>query len=172
MFSVTSRSLPTSCSSYSQPTTPTMLPPLPGEVREPLVQKVSPTNIQVTLDSITVQWEPPQRLPEEATEILYTLAYASEAEDGNLGDFIEVANLKDTTTVIDGLTMDTLYTFKAKVRYRRLSMNESMWLQVLTNEGASEFSNMLTIKTMSDQTDLGKFEDQVMGKLTFLISLK
>merc|ERR1711971_541714 len=31
-LSMTSRSLPSSCSSYSQPTTPTMLPPLPGEV--------------------------------------------------------------------------------------------------------------------------------------------
>merc|ERR1711934_1172699 len=31
-LSMTSRSLPTSCASYSQPTTPTMLPPLPGEV--------------------------------------------------------------------------------------------------------------------------------------------
>ena len=44
-------------------------------------------------------------------------------------------------------------------------MNDSMWLQVLTNEGTSEFSQMLTIRTMNDQTDLGKFEDQVMGKL-------
>merc|ERR1711971_382471 len=134
-LSMTSRSLPSSCSSYSQPTTPTMLPPLPGEV---------------TLDSITVRWEAPQRLPEEATEISYTLAYAPEAEDGN---FIEVENLHDTTTVIEGLTMDTLYTFKAKV---------------LTNEGASEFSRELTIKTMSNQTDLGSFEDQVMDVLNGL----
>ena len=123
--------------------------------------------IQVTLDSITVQWEPPQRLPEEATEILYTLAYASEAEDGNFGDFIEVANIPTTTAVIDGLAMDTLYAFKAKVKYRKLSMNDSMWLQVLTGEGTSEFSRMLTIKTLSDQTDLGRFEDQVMGKSYF-----
>merc|ERR1719500_1399030 len=137
-LSMTSRSLPTSCASYSQPTTPTMLPPLPGEV---------------TLDSITVRWEAPQRLPQEANEILYTLAYASEAEDGNLGDFIEVANLNDPTAVIDGLAMDTQYALKAKV---------------LTNKGTSEFSQTLTIRTMSDQTDLGKFEDQVMDVLNDL----
>ena len=70
------------------------------------------------LDSITVRWEAPQRLPQDATEISYTLAYASQAEDGSLGDFIEVANLVDTTTVIDGLAMDTLYALKAKVNYK------------------------------------------------------
>ena len=46
-------------------------------------------------------------------------------------------------------------------------MNVSKWLQVLTNEGTSEFSQMLTIRTMNNQTDLGKFEDQVMGELHF-----
>ena len=121
----------------------------------------------MSLDSITVRWEAPQRLPQDATEISYTLAYASQAEDGSLGDFIEVANLLETTTVIDGLTMDTLYALKAKVNYRRQSMNVSIWLQVLTNEGTSEFSQMLTIRTMNNQTDLGKFEDQVMGELDF-----
>ena len=128
---------------------------------------MSQYKIQVSLDSITVRWEAPQRLPQDATEISYTLAYASQAEDGSLGDFIEVANLLETTTVIDGLTMDTLYALKAKVNYRRQSMNVSIWLQVLTNEGTSEFSQMLTIRTMNNQTDLGKFEDQVMGELDF-----
>merc|ERR1712192_380860 len=132
-LSMTSRSLPTSCSSYSQPTTPTMLPPLPGEV---------------TLDSITVRWEAPQRLPEEATHISYTLVYASEAENEHF-----IPNIHDTTIVIEGLTMDTPYTFQAKV---------------LTSEGASEFSRTLTIKTMSNQTDLGRFEDQVMDVLNGL----
>ena len=134
---------------------------------ESLVQNLSLTKIQVTLDSITVRWEAPQRLPQEANEISYTLAYASQAEDGSLGNFVEVANLNDTTAVIDGLAMDTQYALKAKVNYKRQSMNESMWLQVLTNKGTSEFSQTLTIRTMSDQTDLGKFEDQVMGKFYF-----
>merc|ERR1719184_421317 len=137
-LSMTSRSLPISCASYSQPTTPTMLPPLPGEV---------------SLDSITVRWKAPQRLPQEATNISYTLAYASQDEDGNIGNFREVENLLDTTAVIDGLTMDTLYTLKAKV-----------W----TNEGTSKFSHLLTIRTMNNQTDLGKFEDQVMDVLNDL----
>ena len=122
--------------------------------------------VQVTLDSITVRWEAPQRLPQEATDISYLLAYgyAPEAEDGN---FIEIVNINDTTTVIDGLAMDTLYAFQAKVKYKIPSLNDSMCLQVLTNEGDSEFSRMLTIKTMSNQTDLGRFEDQVMGRLYF-----
>ena len=89
---------------------------------------MSQHKIQVSLDSITVRWEAPQRLPQDATEISYTLAYASQAEDGSLGDFIEVANLLDTTTVIDGLAMDTLYALKAKVNYKRQSMNVSMYM--------------------------------------------
>ena len=133
--------------------------------------------VQVTLDSITVRWEAPQRLPEEATEISYTLAYAFAYEEGHFGNFVEVENLKDTTTVIDGLAMDTLYAFKAKVKYRNaenrnteteIQKTERQYvMQVLTNEGTSEFSRELTIKTMSNQTDLGRFEDQVMGKFYF-----
>ena len=41
---------------------------------------------------------------------------ASQDENGNLGDFEEVADLLDTTTIINGLAMDALYAFKAKVR--------------------------------------------------------
>ena len=63
--------------------------------------------------------------------------------------------------------MDTLYALKAKVKYRRQSINRNIWLQVVTNEGTSEFSQLLTIRTMTDETDLGKFEDQVKGKLYF-----
>jgi len=106
-----------------------MLPPLPG---------------QVTLDSINVRWEAPKRLPEEATEILYTLAYG---ENGYLDNFVEVVG---TNLTIEGLTMDTAYTFKAKVS---------------TNEGSSEFSHTLTIKTLGNQTDLGAFEESVMDIL-------
>ena len=95
-----------------------MLPPLPGEVS--LFPKLKSYKIQVSLDSITVRWEAPQRLPQEATEISYTLAYASQAEDGSLGNFIEVENLPDTTAVVDGLTMDTQYALKAKVSYKRV----------------------------------------------------
>ena len=84
---------------------------------ESLILNLSQYKTQVSLDSITVRWEAPQRLPEEATEISYTLAYAAQAEDGSPGNFIEIANLVDTTTVIDGLTMDTLYSLKAKVNY-------------------------------------------------------
>merc|ERR1712228_1068774 len=49
--------------------------------------------------------------------------------------------------------MDALYAFKAKV---------------LTNEGSSDFSQLLTVRTMSNQTDLGRFEDQVLGILNDL----
>ena len=44
---------------------------------------------------------------------------------------------------------------------------QNMCLQVLTNEGSSDFSQLLTVRTMSNQTDLGRFEDQVLGKLCF-----
>jgi len=98
----------------------------------------------VTLDSINVRWEAPKRLPEEATEILYTLAYG---ENGYLDNFVEVVG---TNLTIEGLTMDTAYTFKAKVS---------------TNEGSSEFSHTLTIKTLGNQTDLGAFEESVMDIL-------
>ena len=80
------------------------------------VNKFKFSNFQVTLDSITVRWEEPRRLPQDAPQISYTLAYASQDEDGNLGDFEEVADLLDTTTIINGLAMDALYAFKAKVR--------------------------------------------------------
>ena len=38
------------------------------------------------------------------------------------------------------------------------------YFQLETNEGNSDFSSLLAVKTLDDESDLGKFEDEVMGE--------
>lgn len=112
-----------------------MLPPFPGEVG---------------LNSMTVRWEGPFRMAEGATDISFVVAYATVDDDDNYGDFTEVSSA-ESNKVIDQLTKNTKYAFKVRV--------------VTTNVGSSDFSSLLAIRTKDDQTDLGKFEDEVMNTL-------
>ena len=62
-------------------------------------------------------WEGPSRVPENATERFFTLAYAVAYGGGNgtYGDFIEVNVVGANKATIGDLVKNTLYVFKVKV---------------------------------------------------------
>ena len=69
------------------------------------------------MDSAIVMWEEPSRVPENATEKFFTLAYAVAYGGGNgtYGDFVEVNVVGENKATVDGLVKNTLYVFKVKV---------------------------------------------------------
>jgi hypothetical protein len=69
---------------------------------------------QVGLNSITLRWEGPFRMPEGASDISFVLAYATVDDDDNYGDFTEVSS-DESNKVIDELTKNTQYAFKVRV---------------------------------------------------------
>jgi len=105
---------------------------------------------EVTTTSAMLRWEPPTKLPDYDT-ITYKLVYW---QAGNEAESDEVA-VKDVHYELTGLNLDTMYVAKVKVE---------------TNLGQSEFSGVLNVRTLDDESEVGHFGDTIKDELDDIVT--
>eukprot|EP00090_Calanus_glacialis_P025283 TRINITY_DN39463_c0_g1_i1.p1 TRINITY_DN39463_c0_g1~~TRINITY_DN39463_c0_g1_i1.p1 ORF type:complete len:776 (-),score=173.20 TRINITY_DN39463_c0_g1_i1:38-2143(-) len=101
---------------------------------------------EVTTSSAMLRWEPPKKLPEYDT-LTYKLVYW---QAGSEGEAVEVSDLEDVHFELTDLTLDTMYVAKVKVE---------------TNLGQSEFSGVLNVITLDEESEVGHFGDTIKDEL-------
>jgi len=104
---------------------------------------------EVTTSSAMLRWEPPAHLPAFDT-LTYKLVYwPTEFEE----DEVEVT-VEDVHYELTDLPMATMYAAKVKLE---------------TNLGESEFSGVLTVKTLDEDSEVGHFGDEIKDNLNEIV---
>eukprot|EP00091_Calanus_sinicus_P010798 TRINITY_DN2483_c0_g1_i1.p1 TRINITY_DN2483_c0_g1~~TRINITY_DN2483_c0_g1_i1.p1 ORF type:complete len:337 (-),score=59.45 TRINITY_DN2483_c0_g1_i1:51-1061(-) len=98
---------------------------------------------EVTTSSVVLRWEPPRKLPNYDTLTYKVVYWQADSEDEEVEVSVEDDHYELTVT---GLTMATLYIAKVKVE---------------TNLGQSEFSGVLRVTTLDDESEVGHFGDEI-----------